>query len=331
MPQYELNLRDYWRIVKKKKVIVIVTVIMLGAFSFFFAMMNKPDPLYRATTSLKIEKSSSLSGLYVQSVSWGSGDDLATRSEIIKSYPMIEKAAQVLGLIDSSLSSEEIRTNQKYFKIVSKLKTKVKTEQEGYTNIINIMITSYDPKESCDLANALAKVYTIENFKEKNSQTNKTLKTVKEQLTKAEKALRESEKKVRKYREQHKFVTLSGSAVRLTAQLGEAETKLEKIRSDITQIENILFEIEQNPDYIYFSSFKLLLNQQNSVLDGIQTQMNQFRSRLNNYSQYYTTEHPIIKDIKIQIRNKQKRFIAELKAFRETLIHAEIAAQEKWK
>ncbi len=117
----------------------------------------------------------------------------------------------------------------------------------------------------------------------------------------------------------------------MTSKLNEAETELENIRSDITQVENILFEIEQNPDYIYFSSFKLLLNQQNAVLDGIQSQMNQLRSKLNNYSQYYTPEHPIIKDLKLQINNKQKRFIAELKAFRETLIHAEIAAQEKWK
>ncbi len=117
----------------------------------------------------------------------------------------------------------------------------------------------------------------------------------------------------------------------MTSKLNDAETELENIRSDITQVENILFEIEQNPDYIYFSSFKLLLNQQNAVLDGIQSQMNQLRSKLNNYSQYYTPEHPIIKDIKLQINNKQKRFIDELKAFRETLIHAEIAAQEKWK
>ncbi len=90
-----------------------------------------------------------------------------------------------MGLIDSSVSSEEIRNNQKYFNIVSKLKSKVKTEQEGYTNIINITTTSYNPKETSDLANALAKVYALEDFKEKNAQTTKALKTVKEQLSKA--------------------------------------------------------------------------------------------------------------------------------------------------
>ena len=117
MAQYELNLRDYWRIIRKKKVIVIVTVIMLSGFSFFFAMMNKPEPLYRAVSTLRIEKSTDLTGLYLYSISYGTGDDLATRSEIIKSYPMMEKAAQAMGLLDSNLTTEEIRNNRQYFDV----------------------------------------------------------------------------------------------------------------------------------------------------------------------------------------------------------------------
>ena len=47
MQHYELNLRDYWRIIKKKKIIVIITVVMLSSFSLFFAILNKPTPLYQ--------------------------------------------------------------------------------------------------------------------------------------------------------------------------------------------------------------------------------------------------------------------------------------------
>ncbi|NLA22677.1 MAG: hypothetical protein GX870_06520, partial [Candidatus Marinimicrobia bacterium] len=114
MAHYELNLRDYWRIIKKRKIIIIVTLVLLTCFSLIFAIMNRPTPLYRATASLKIEKSTNLTGLYMYSISWGTGDDLATRAEEIKSYPMIEKAAQKLGLIDSSLTSEQIRSNKEY-------------------------------------------------------------------------------------------------------------------------------------------------------------------------------------------------------------------------
>jgi len=52
MPHYELNLRDYWRIIKKKRMIVIVTLIMLSLFSLIFAIMNRPEPLYTVLNSV---------------------------------------------------------------------------------------------------------------------------------------------------------------------------------------------------------------------------------------------------------------------------------------
>jgi len=291
MAYYELNLRDYWRIIRKKKVIVIVTLIMLSGFSLIFAIMNRPTPLYRATASLKIERNTSLSALYMYSISWGTGDDLATRAEEIKSYPMMEKAAQVMGLIDSSLTSEEIRSNKQYFDIVSKLKARVNTEQEGYTNIINIIVTDYNPVFTANLANALAKVYESESFKEKNNQSEKALEAVRSQRTMAEKALRISEQKVQNFREQNKLATLDGTSSRLSGELSDAESKLEKIRNDITQIDNILNEIKNNHEYIYLANLSLLLSQSNRFLEGLQTQLTNIRSQITNYSQYYTAQH----------------------------------------
>jgi len=330
MPQYELNLRDYWRIIKKKKIIVIVTVIMLGGFSMIFAIMNKPTPLYQATSSLKIERQTNLMGLYMANISWGEGDDLATRSEIIKSYPMIEKTAQEMGLIDSSLLSDEIRNNPKYFTIVSKLKSRVKTEQEGYTNIINITTTSYNPQEAFLLANALAKVYKEESFREKNAQITQALNSIRSQLEKAESSYRASERNVQIYRERNRFITLDGSASRLTSQLDASEVKLEKIRADITQVDNIISEIQRNPDFIYYSAFGLLLNTPNRALETLQTLLNQQRTSYNNYLQYYTQQHPIIKDLERQIQTSEKRFMQELYSFRQTLIRSERVTKETY-
>ena len=106
MTQYELNFNDYWRIVKKKKWLIFFTAFMLTFFSMVFTIINKPTPVYEASTSIQIEKNTSLTGLYMESVSWNYGGDLPTRAAIIKSYSMIEKAAKNLGIIDSSISSE---------------------------------------------------------------------------------------------------------------------------------------------------------------------------------------------------------------------------------
>ncbi len=331
MPHYELNLRDYWRIIKKKKVIVIVTLVMLSTFSLIFAIMNRPEPLYRAQASLKIEKSTDLTGLYLYNISWGTGDDLATRAEEIKSYPMLEKAAQAMGLIDSNLTSEQIRSNREYLDIVSKLKARVKTEQEGYTNIINIIVTDYNPVFTANLANALAKVYSVESFKEKNRAAQRALDAVRHQRNLAEKALRESEMKVRNYREQNKFVTMDGASSQISTALSKAESDLEKIRSDIAQIDNILREIEQNREYMYNANLNLLLNQPNRFLEDIQNRLNQARANITTYSQYYTPQHPIIQDLQQQVKNLEKRFIYELKTYRQNLTRAEAIAYQKWK
>ena len=330
MPHYELNLRDYWRIIKKKKIIVIVTVIMLSGFSMMFAIINRPDPLYRVTSSLKIEKSTNLTGLYLYNISWGSGDDLATRAEEIKSYPILEEAAKEMGLIDSAVTSEEIRNNKDYLDIVTRLKARVKTEQEGFTNIINIIVTDQDPVRATNLANALAKVYERISFEEKNIQAKKALDAVRNQKSHAERVLRESELKVRNYREQNKFITMDGTASRLSTELNAAEANLEKIRGDISQIDNILKEIDQNREYIYGANLALLLSQSNRFLEDMQNNLNKLRSDLTNYSQHYTPQHPVIKDLQLQIKNNEKRFVNELKTYRQNLSRAEKIAYEKW-
>ena len=275
MASYELNLRDYWRIIKKKRIIVIVTVFMLGSFSFFFALMNKPTPLYQSTASLKIEKSTDLTGMYLQSFNWYAGDEMATRGEEIKSIPIVEKAAQRMGLLDSSLTSEEIRNNPEYFSIVERLKARIKTEQEGYTNIIHIKITDYNAQRTADLANALAQVYIEESFKIKNKKAINAMKAIKSQLAQAEKNYKNSERKLRAYKNNNNLLLLEGTASRLSDEIQKAQDQLDQLRSDINQIDNILFEIDQNPDYIYYISFDLLLTRQNPVLNALQSQLNQ--------------------------------------------------------
>jgi capsular exopolysaccharide synthesis family protein len=329
MPHYELNLRDYWRIIKKKRMIVIVTLIMLSLFSLIFAIMNRPEPLYRAQLSLKIEKRTDLTGLYLYS--WGSGDDLATRAEEIKSYPMLEKAAQAMGLIDSNLTSEQIRNNRQYLDIVSKLRSRIKTEQEGYTNIINIIVTDYDPEFTAKLANALGKVYTVESFKDRNLSAQRALEAVRHQRDVALRALRESETRVRNYREQNRFVTMDGAAAQISSALAKAEENLAKIQADIHQIDNILQETINNREYIYNANLNLLLNQPNRFLEDLQSRLNQARVTKANYAQYYTPNHPTIKNLETEITNLEKRFIAELKAYRKNLAQAEVAAYNKWK
>ena len=65
MASYELNLREYWRVIRRQRLVVISTTILLGVFTYIFATVNKPTPIYVATSSIKIETPMPTSLLYL--------------------------------------------------------------------------------------------------------------------------------------------------------------------------------------------------------------------------------------------------------------------------
>ena len=102
MAQYDINLREYWRVVKKRKPIVILTVVLLTAFSVTLAKLRAPMPLYESTCSVKFEKAVSPVGIYTRILSWGPGDIIQTQMAVIKGYPVFTKVAKALGRIDET-------------------------------------------------------------------------------------------------------------------------------------------------------------------------------------------------------------------------------------
>ena len=117
MAQYDLNLRDYTRILKKRKFIVIFSTAMLGFFSLFFATIIKPIPLYSASSSVKIDVSSTMAGLYIETISYSESDTLETQSAIITSIPVVELVAKEMGLIDKEIPSEDVRNDPELLNI----------------------------------------------------------------------------------------------------------------------------------------------------------------------------------------------------------------------
>jgi uncharacterized protein involved in exopolysaccharide biosynthesis len=86
MAKYDLNIRDYWRIIRKRRTIVIVAVILCTVSSYLFALLSSPEPSYRATSAVKVEKTTDLTTLLLGTVSWTSWDNVATQAVIITSW-----------------------------------------------------------------------------------------------------------------------------------------------------------------------------------------------------------------------------------------------------
>ena len=71
MPQYDIDLRDYWRIIKRRKAVIALMVLLVGVCSYGFAKLKEPTPMFRASTTIKIEQTTNMvsfftGGLFAQ-------------------------------------------------------------------------------------------------------------------------------------------------------------------------------------------------------------------------------------------------------------------------
>src|SRR2546425_53751 len=157
MAQYEMNLRDYWLIVRRRRVIIIASTVLVMLFSFWFA--KQKVPVYQATAAVKFEQSMALTGLLVEVLSLNTADNIETQASLIKSYPILEEVARRMGRLPRTATGEVIREAKAYTAPLENLSGKLRTNRVGGTSIPESTATSTNALEARDLANAVAEVY----------------------------------------------------------------------------------------------------------------------------------------------------------------------------
>ncbi|MEK7804753.1 MAG: hypothetical protein AAB264_03480, partial [Planctomycetota bacterium] len=245
MAQYELNLRDYIRVFQKRKLIIILATLSLGFFSFLFATLQKPVPLYRAVSSVKIDRSSSVTGLYLQMVSYDKSGSLDTQATIIKSIPIMELVAKRLGVIREDLTSDEIRREARYIDRVMDMRSWVSTSLEGHTNIINIEVIDKDPVFAQRLSNMVAGVYKEQNTYDKNKRIIEAKRYIEKQLTFTAEQLKTAQEGLRTFREKNRIVTIESQTTETLRLLNDSEKELSVVKREMIQIESLVEELQR--------------------------------------------------------------------------------------
>lgn len=301
MAQYDLNLRDYWRVIRKRRFIVIFTTIALGMFSVLFSILWQPVPLYEAVASVKVEQRGSITGLYVQTLSWSQTDYMQTQATLIKSYYIMEAVARELRLIPSDLSSDEVRSNTEYQHIILKLRNSVETEQEGYSNIINIKVTSQEPLKAKRIANTTAKVYKEQHAFNLNKISLETRVFIENQLKIVKEKLRNSEDAVREYREKHKLIQLSSQTSSLLNQVTSLQVAYEKTIKDLETISMVERELAKAKDSPLTSKNSFYISEASTLYKNLNDRLVQLMLNRDSLLLIYTEEFPQVVEINKQI------------------------------
>ena len=327
--QYDLNLRDYWLVVKKRKFIIVFTILAMGLFSLFFSISSEPTPLYRTSASVKIEKATSVTGLYIQAISWSQTDDMETQAAVVKSYFIIEMAARELGLIPADLSSEEVRANKKYLGIILNLKNSVETEQEGYSNIINIIVTSGDPRFAQRLANTIARVYKEERILDLNKRTIEAKKFIENQLKIVKQRLRNSEEAVKNFREENKLISLSAQTSGMLGQVARLQTIYEKSMSDNEKVRKVQKYLEGAKGKPLTSKTSFYINEASSLYKNLNNRLVQLMLKRDTLLLTYTKNYPQVVEINKQISELVENMRSQLFSQEKTVTANIISLKKK--
>ena len=328
MAQYELNLRDYWLVIRKRKWIISFATILVGGTTFFATELLSPPPVYEASARVKFDRATNVPGFVAEMASYSEGSNITTQVEVIRSVPVILRAARKLGVVSKDEEPREARLPQAVLAKVYELKSQISVTQEGGTSILRITVTSDDAELTARLANAVAEAYREENIVSRNRQVDEAKVFIDAQLKTIGEKLKESENALLAFQEREGKVFLNEEArqamenyIRMDAE----KEKLAQVKREVTNQLQLLQAGEKNPDAepvrIFSDDVQALIAKLNQKLVDLMTER---AALLVNY----TPKHPQVMELDVRIRSVKREMIQELEAKLRTFSQREAAIRE---
>jgi succinoglycan biosynthesis transport protein ExoP len=328
MAQYELNVIDYWLILKKRKYLIILSSTLVVLFTFLFSEFLKPTPLYEAVARVKFERNATMAQQLLESMSNAYTNDVATQTEFIRSFPVMERVAVDLGRVAPNATDEEKRSAT-YLNIVYNLGQEITTQREGDTNIIRISASSDQPEQAERMANLTATAYRVENIATRNRLVTESRRFVEEQLANLEQRLNDSENALRAFKEREGQVFLSDEA---RAAL-DTFTKLEDQYNDVlrkrAEGERQIDTLRRSDSVIGNQTGRIFTEEQNALLTILNQRLLDLIQERDTLLINYTPDHPQVLEQQKKIDNVKSEMVRELKTKVLTLRDREAALQNQ--
>jgi tyrosine-protein kinase Etk/Wzc len=242
MAQYDLNLHDYFRIIRRRRwVILMTTVAVLGSVAVF---TNLQVPVYQATTTVKVEQTMSIPGMPQADMGgWDSFTALNTEVKIIKSALVAELTARRIGIVDDNTPASKKEG------IIVSIQGKIDADRVGDTNLITISATSSNAEETAKLSNAAAEVYIRKGIEDRSRRARELRQFIESQLEDAESKLKGSEDALRGYTERSGAKGIGGY---LTSRLLDLQNRksdlLKKYTNQHPEVQRIVQQISNVED-----------------------------------------------------------------------------------
>jgi succinoglycan biosynthesis transport protein ExoP len=296
--QYEMNLRDYWLIVRRRRTIIIVCTVLVALLSLGLA--QRKVPVYQATAAVKYEQSTQLSGLLVEVLSYSSADSIETQVTIIKSYPILEDVAKRLGYLKEVPIGAASREAKGYWGTLDSINGKLRVARVPNTSILEITATSTKPREVQDLANTTAESYRDYNKSLRNSRVTEARRFIENQLKDVEARSRRTEAEIWAFREANRIVAPGAESSVLMSVFTQVRGDIEKARQQRIELEALQQRLAGLDTAA--PTDRIFIETSNPAMQKLQTTLSELQLERNNLSLEVTDRHPRLQAIDDRIR-----------------------------
>ncbi|HEV8584865.1 MAG TPA: polysaccharide biosynthesis tyrosine autokinase [Methylomirabilota bacterium] len=310
MAQYEMNLRDYWLIIRRRRMIIIVCTVLVALFSFWFA--KQKVPIYQAVASVKFEQSTTLSGLLVEVLAVNSSDNIETQVSLIKSYPVLEEVARRMGKLPQTTSGEAVRESRAYQATLDSLGGKIKAGRVPSTSIIDITVASPNPREAKELANTVAEVYREYNKANRNARVIEARKFIESQLREVEGRVKRAEEEVWAFRDANRIIAPGAESTVLLSLFTQVRGDIEKTRQQRIELEGMQARLARNGPAAVDE--RIYVDASNPSLTKLATTQSELILERTNLALEVTDKHPRLQAIDDRLREVRAEMRRELGA-----------------
>ena len=199
-----LHFLDYWRVVRDRKEVILAVALLtiVTGTAYTLMMPNK----YTATTQLEVrEDAMDVDPFYDRQASRIGYNPffLMTQEKIMRSRPVLMEVIRNLNL--QRVWGAEL--NEDKSPIVPELALRIlsrslRVEQDRDTTLMNISVTTEDPKRSAEIANEIANVYRDRRLNAKRREIQRAIDAMANEVRKQQERVEEAEAELERIRQE---------------------------------------------------------------------------------------------------------------------------------
>ena len=246
-PNKGLNLKDFWNVLTRNK--KLLATITLAAFLLSLILSLLLPPVYRATTTIQIERQSTSAAdvIFEPSKQRNERDYWQTQIQLLQSNTLALAVMDKLGIKDEFTSQKGL---------LSFLRSAPPTPESNFlkaltveplanSQLVMIHFESKDPELSSKIVNTIAETYIQTNLDRQLKNAEYTEKFLQSQLSQAKERMTEAEKRLDQYAREHKIVSLDDNQTTTTHTLKKISDELVNAERARAQLESVVAQLSK--------------------------------------------------------------------------------------